>query len=268
MGLPELDIRKILVGVEVGVGEAKVGWSAVWVPAEDLEDKHHGNVVFEEPVEHIPLLLVADGNGLGKAPCNLVELDAVLLCDAELAPLPKYGAAVDLARHPHGLAGLGLEDAIEAGLVETRLEVLLEIVRLDLLQADNVRPRVLDLPDQVRTSVAPGEGPEVAVGVGVLRGVDLREDVVRHDPEPVPSATRGVRRGNETPPRWWWRGSKHGFDADRPRTEERRTITADGGALEAKAAPDVLGRRIEHFVRAHLDPRGRVFFNAVVPGPL
>lgn len=95
----------------------------------------------------------------------------------------KDGAAVDelALALGHGLgAGLWREDAVVAVHLELGQEEVVELVGLDLLQADDVRGVVSDLVQDAFLAVLPLEGPARAVAVHLTRRVFVAQHVVAH----------------------------------------------------------------------------------------
>mmetsp|Transcript_46096 Transcript_46096/g.149775 ORF Transcript_46096/g.149775 Transcript_46096/m.149775 type:complete len:267 (+) Transcript_46096:699-1499(+) len=115
--------------------------------------------------------------------------------DLELVSAVQDSASVHLSVLPHELARLALVDSGVVVLSELRLEEVLEVVRLHLLQAHDVRAVVDQLAHDVAPPVVPRERPGGAVRVGVGGGVDLGEDVVREEGEAEPVGVCPVRPG-------------------------------------------------------------------------
>mmetsp|Transcript_10923 Transcript_10923/g.27496 ORF Transcript_10923/g.27496 Transcript_10923/m.27496 type:complete len:426 (+) Transcript_10923:453-1730(+) len=167
--LEELDVREVRVPEDVCVCDAEGEAGAV----EDLEDDNEADVSLQDAVE--------DARVLHALPRDRVELDLVLATQPKHAALVERGAPVDLAAAAHVFPGLGLEDAVVAHALQPRLVVVLEVVRLDLLQAQYVGVVRKDLADEVSSPVRPRERPRVRVRE--LARVDLGEAVVRHHAE-------------------------------------------------------------------------------------
>mmetsp|Transcript_15098 Transcript_15098/g.39222 ORF Transcript_15098/g.39222 Transcript_15098/m.39222 type:complete len:377 (+) Transcript_15098:323-1453(+) len=180
LGLPQLDVGELGVGIDVRVGDAHVRGRAVQPSAHDREDADLRDVVLEKAVEDAllvrPLLSVLVHR-------DRVELDRVQLPVDwhELVPPVEERAPVHLAVLAHELARLALVHARVAELVHVRLEELLVVVRLDLLQAEHVRAQLLHVPQQVAPAVRPRQGPRRAVRVRVAQRVQVGEHVVRAD---------------------------------------------------------------------------------------
>lgn len=136
-------------------------------------------VLGHDAVEHVV-------RALGVGHRQLRELHQVLLDQRELGGAVEDGAAVDelaLALR-HGLgARLGREDAVVAVHLELRQEEAVELVRLHLLQADDVGRVVADLVEDALLAVLPLQRPAGAVAVHLARRVLVAQHVVAHHRE-------------------------------------------------------------------------------------
>jgi len=98
----------------------------------------------------------------------------------------KNGAAVDVLavvlRH-RLRAGLGREYAVVAVVLELRQEEVVELVRLDLLQADDVRGVVAYLVEDTLFPILPVQRPARAIAVHLPRRVLVAQHVVAHHRE-------------------------------------------------------------------------------------
>lgn len=95
----------------------------------------------------------------------------------------KNGATVDVfavvLRHRFR-AGLGREYAVVAVVLKLRQEEVVELVRLDLLQADDVRGVMPYLVEDTLLPVFPVERPAWTVAVHLSRRVLVAQHVVTH----------------------------------------------------------------------------------------
>lgn len=95
----------------------------------------------------------------------------------------KNGATVDVfaivLRH-RLRPGLGRENAVVAVVLELRQEEVVELVRLDLLQADDVRGVMAYLVEDALLPVLPVQRPARTVSVHLSRRVFVAQYVVAH----------------------------------------------------------------------------------------
>mmetsp|Transcript_18648 Transcript_18648/g.70542 ORF Transcript_18648/g.70542 Transcript_18648/m.70542 type:complete len:386 (+) Transcript_18648:1987-3144(+) len=267
-GLPQLHVREILVAVQMGIGNAQLhrrGQLPLMRRREKLQNRDLRDVVLHQPGEEGVLFSIGKVEGLGLSIRRLVELDGIVLAEAEAAPPPEGGAAVDFAGGAHGFPGLLLVDALEPHVAEQRAPVLFVVICLNLLQADDVRPRVADFPQEVLPAVLPRERPIVAVGIRLLGGVDLRKHVVRDHPHALPGAVVDPRHGQQLPLRnRRWHG-EHRLGPDDLRAVEVLPVRLpDGADLHSQTASDIHLRGNVGTVRAHELPA--LFFVAAVFG--
>eukprot|EP00968_Pinguiococcus_pyrenoidosus_P006121 scaffold407_cov251-Pinguiococcus_pyrenoidosus.AAC.10 len=254
-GLPQLHVREVLVAVQMGIGNAQLhrrGQLPLMRRREKLQNRDLRDVVLHQPGEEGVLFSIGKVEGLGLSIRRLVELDGIVLAEAEAAPPPEGGAAVDFAGGAHGFPGLLLVDALEPHVAEQRAPVLFVVICLNLLQADDVRPRVADFPQEVLPAVLPRERPIVAVGIRLLGGVDLRKHVVRDHPHALPGAVVDPRHGQQLPLRnRRWHG-EHRLGPDDLRAVEVLPVRLpDGADLHSQTASDIHLRGNVGTVRAH-----------------
>mmetsp|Transcript_17798 Transcript_17798/g.55780 ORF Transcript_17798/g.55780 Transcript_17798/m.55780 type:complete len:572 (+) Transcript_17798:263-1978(+) len=253
-GLPELGVGEVLVGVEVGVGDAEASARGV-----GLEDGELRDVVLDEAEEVGVLVPVGEGEGGGLGARDVVEGDGALLGEAELVSLPEHGTAVDLPGGAHGLAGLLSEGALVAAGLEGGLEVPLVVVALGLLEADHVGVGLEDLVDEPARAVRPVERPPRAVRVDVGGRVDLGEDVVAREPDPL-LALRGLAE----PVPLGRRSRRREDDLGHRRAARPRALPDDADALDLEPPAHLRRRRLERralrdkFPLVVLGPRRRV----------
>ena len=209
-GLNELDVAELRIPVDVGGGDDErkggipvCGHSVVPTGLLRLEHCGQGDVVLgHHPVEHD---VAAFGVGHG----HLIELDGVLLDHLEFGLSPEYGAAVDVLAFglAHGFGPrFGREDAVVAVPLEFGQEEVVELVRLHLLQGDDVRRVMPDLVEDALFAVLPVEGPLRAIRVLLSSGVPVAQHVVTHHGE----QNRGFTplRGAQLHPRAGRRGTR------------------------------------------------------------
>eukprot|EP00967_Tisochrysis_lutea_P100041 scaffold148919_cov35-Tisochrysis_lutea.AAC.2 len=126
-----------------------------------------------KPVEHGAVVGVAlSGNGVK------LNLELTPRHDGELVAPIEDRTAIHLTVLPHKFTGLAFVDTCVVVLGELRLEKVLEVIRLYLLQAHDIGTIVDKLAQDVAPAVVPRKRPGGTVRVSVGRGVNLREHIV------------------------------------------------------------------------------------------
>mmetsp|Transcript_6297 Transcript_6297/g.26149 ORF Transcript_6297/g.26149 Transcript_6297/m.26149 type:complete len:715 (-) Transcript_6297:1118-3262(-) len=194
--LPQLDVLVLGVPEEVRVGHAephglwqrRAGGGLVHLQHHDL-----GHVVVRESaldlLHAVQVRLGLDrvhALGLGGLPFTalldrLVEVQVVLLQEAEPGGLEEHGAAIHLAGNPHGLAVLLPVEPLVPELVHLGKEEGRVVVSLHLLQADDVGVKGAQLLRDELLPVIEGKGPRRAVRVHAAVPVDLGQHVEGDD---------------------------------------------------------------------------------------
>mmetsp|Transcript_12972 Transcript_12972/g.19381 ORF Transcript_12972/g.19381 Transcript_12972/m.19381 type:complete len:225 (-) Transcript_12972:16-690(-) len=198
--LPQLHIRTIFVAVKMRISNTHLirlpippchGWLC------SLQHNQLSNIVLRQLIQNgCPLFTSRiQPHPLSNLPlCQLIEFNTVRFHQMKFRPTPEQRTSVHLSSHSHCLSRFLLVYPLKACLVHCIIEMAFVVICLHLLQANNIWSYVNYLSDDILESKVPRQSPKISIRILLLRRINLRQNIISHNPKPRSPTPRRLGR--------------------------------------------------------------------------